>query len=88
MVYVDDMKAPFGRMLMCHMIADNPKELNEMADKIGVSRKWIQNTGTHREHYDICQSKRKLAIKHGALEITWRETATKLRDRNPRLQNK
>lgn len=41
-VYVDNMRAPFGRMLMCHMSADTSEELLAMADRIGVARKWIQ----------------------------------------------
>lgn len=74
-VYVDDMRAPFGRMLMCHMIADTSEELEAMADLIGVAPKWIQYPGTPKEHYDIVESKRKLAIKAGAVPITWRQTA-------------
>lgn len=69
-VYVDDMQAAFGRMVMCHMIADTSKELLEMADKIHVQRKWVQNPGTYKEHFDICKSKRQLAIKRGAIPIT------------------
>jgi len=38
-VYVDDMRAPFGRLVMCHMIADTDGELLEMADRIGVQRR-------------------------------------------------
>lgn len=75
-VYVDDMQAQFGRMKMCHMIADSTAELLEMADRIGVDRKWIQNAGTPREHFDIALSKRKLAVEYGAKEITLRELAT------------
>ena len=41
-VYVDDMEAGFGRMVMCHMWADTLDELLEMADAIGVQRKWLQ----------------------------------------------
>lgn len=72
-VYVDDMEASFGRMKMCHMVADTTVELLDMADKIGVQRKWIQHPGTHREHFDICKSKRTKAVQCGAREISQRE---------------
>lgn len=72
-VFVDDSKALFGRMIMCHMGADTREELDAMADKIGVARKWIQHEGTRHEHYDICMSKRALAVQHGAIEVTGRE---------------
>jgi hypothetical protein len=67
-VYVDDMKAKFGRMIMCHMIADDDQELRAMADKIGVAQRWHQG-----DHFDICLAKRALAVQFGAKEITWRE---------------
>ena len=73
MVYVDDMNTKFGRMIMCHMMADSTEELLEMADKIGVQKKWIQYPGTPKEHFDISLGKKKLAIQNGAKEITWRE---------------
>ena len=41
-VYVDDMEAGYGRMVMCHMWADTLDELLEMADAIGVQRRWLQ----------------------------------------------
>ena len=69
-VYVDGMKAGFGRMIMCHMLADSTEELLAMAVAIGVQTKWIQKRGTELEHFDICQSKRRLAVKQGAIEIT------------------
>lgn len=72
-VYVDDMSASFGRMKMCHMIADSHDELVKMADGIGVARKWIQYPGTWKEHFDVCQSMRIEAILAGALPITQRE---------------
>jgi hypothetical protein len=73
MVYVDDMRARFGQMVMCHMLADTDEELHAMADRIGVSRRWHQCAGTHRSHYDIALSKRALAVQYGAKEITQRE---------------
>lgn len=67
-VYVDDMRAKFGRMVMCHMLADTDEELHAMADRIGVNRKWFQG-----DHYDICGAKRQDAVRFGAREITQRE---------------
>ncbi len=69
-VYVDDMRARFGRLIMCHMIADTDEELHAMVDRIGVARKWHQG-----DHYDIALSKRALAVANGAIEITLRECA-------------
>jgi hypothetical protein len=67
LVYVDESIWPFGRMVMCHMLADNAEDLHAMADKIGVARRWFQN-GRY-PHYDICRSKRALAVKFGAVEV-------------------
>lgn len=76
-VYVDNMEAPFGNMVMCHMWADTDEELLAMADAIGVQRKWIQghptlSFGKHKKaswvHFDIAKSKRALAVKRGAIE--------------------
>lgn len=77
-VYVDNMRAPYGRMVMCHMFADTTTELNAMADSIGVARKWIQFPGTPREHYDICLAKRAQAVNAGAKEIAWLEYGRRL----------
>ena len=74
-VYVDqprhELKRGPWKMIMCHMTADTLDELNEMADKIGVSRHWIQ-TGRYL-HYDICKAKRKLAREAGALSVDNRQ---------------
>lgn len=73
-VYVDDMRASFGRMVMCHMVADTLTELHAMADRIGIARRWYQGPPYGRwAHYDIALSKRADAIASGAIEITWRE---------------
>ena len=69
-VYVDDQKNRFGRMVMCHMFASTLGELHEMAYKIGVNRKYFQPSGGDHPHYDICLSKRKLAIELGAFQTT------------------
>ncbi|TAL72873.1 MAG: DUF4031 domain-containing protein [Burkholderiaceae bacterium] len=72
-VFVDDMRASFGRYVMCHMIADSDDELHAMADRIGVARRWHQSPPRHDSHYDIALSKRARATDAGAVEITWRE---------------
>jgi len=66
-VYVDKPAHPLGRMIMCHMLADSLEELHAMADKIGISRHHFQ-TNSSTPHYDICKSKRSLAVKYGAVE--------------------
>ena len=72
-VYVDDMRANYGRMIMCHMLADTTAELLFMADRIGVARRWLQDAGTDREHFDIALSKRAEAVRLGAIQIGKRE---------------
>lgn len=81
MVYIDSMQAPYRRMVMCHMIADSTDELLRMADRIGVERRWLQDAGTTDEHFDICKAMRARAVKAGAVEISWRDLALKLRAR-------
>lgn len=68
-VYVDDMRAPFRGMVMCHMVADTDDELHAMADKLGLARRWHQKPGTPHSHYDIAMSKREQAVRLGAIEI-------------------
>jgi hypothetical protein len=63
------------------MIADSTEELFSFVDKLGIQRKWVQGEGTYREHFDICLSKRKLAVQLGAKEITMREMGLMIRER-------
>ena len=81
MVYVDPARHPYGRMLMCHMMADTTEELLEMADRIGVDRKWLQKAGTIYEHFDIAKSKRELAVAAGAKEVSSRDLGMLIRNR-------
>jgi hypothetical protein len=71
-VYVDEPIYRFGRMHMCHMVADTLEELHAMADTIGVNRKWFQSKARY-PHYDICKAKRKLAVEAGAIEVDVRK---------------
>jgi len=80
-VYVDDMRAPYGRMIMCHMAADSTEELLEMADRIGVSRRWLQKPGAWDEHFDVCLTKRARAVEAGAVEVTRRDLVRRMMQR-------
>ena len=76
-VYIDKCRNEFGRMLMSHMIADSLAELHGMADAIGIQRRWFQaNAST--PHYDVCQSKKAMALKSGAIELDRREYVLKI----------
>jgi hypothetical protein len=81
-VYVDQYFAQYGRMQMSHMIADTLDELHAMADKIGVARKWFQKHASI-PHYDVCKSKRELAIKFGAIPVERRDFVLKMREIRP-----
>jgi hypothetical protein len=67
-VYVDTTANPFGRMVMCHMIADTPGELRAMVVRIGVDAKWFQGKAS-TPHFDVAKSKKALAVQAGAVEL-------------------
>lgn len=71
-VYVDAAVWPYGRMTMCHLLADSLDELHAMVDAIGVQRRWFQNKPGF-PHYDICKAKRAQAVALGAIEISRKE---------------
>lgn len=56
----------------CHMWADNVEELHNMAARIGMKRTWFQDKKNHK-HYDLVPSKRALAVKYGAVAISYAE---------------
>lgn len=78
-VYVDDMrmKAQVGQgrpARWSHLMADTVEELHAFAAEIGLKREWAQHEDDPvMFHYDVTDTKRRAAIAHGAVEITWRE---------------
>lgn len=78
-VFVDDMEARFGRMIMCHMYGTSLPELHAMATRIGVNVRWFQDRPGF-PHYDICKSKRALAVKYGAVQTRYRDLPGHLKE--------
>jgi hypothetical protein len=77
-VYVDKQRNPFGRMIMCHMIADTPKELHDMARSIGMRASWFQRHASF-PHYDLSLTRRAMAVKKGAIEVERRDLVEAMR---------
>jgi hypothetical protein len=75
-VYVDPL-IDYGWRLgpSCHMTADSIEELNAFALKIGLKLSWFQMSARDIPHYDLVNSKRILAVKHGAIELTRNEAS-------------
>jgi hypothetical protein len=77
MIYVDDMRMParVGRIeaQWSHLFAgpwDDLAELHQFAALIGLQRRWFQDKPWPKQHYDVTDSKRDLAIANGAVPVT------------------
>lgn len=57
----------------CHMTADSTEELITFAVGLGLQPKYIQHRGTWKEHFDVTESKRRLAVTKGAVEVSYRD---------------
>lgn len=68
MIYVDDMRAAYGRLRLSHMIGDSDAELHAFADALGLARRHFQG-----DHYDIGAALRVRAFNLGARAITLRQ---------------
>ena len=78
-MYVDQMTAwpkcgtqqfPYKRS--CHLAADTVEELHGFAQALGLRREWFQD---HKDlpHSDMTETKRRLAVQRGAIQITRRQ---------------
>lgn len=75
-VYVDDSFIYWRGYKWCHLQADTLDELHAFAQGIGLKREWFQKgSRPELDHYDVTESKRKLALEAGAIEETWRSAA-------------
>lgn len=73
-VYVDPMmtslkSARWPYTKACHLFADTLEELHVFAASIGLRRRWFQNR-EDMPHYDLVGSKRRLAVKKGAEQVS------------------
>lgn len=61
----------------CHLWADTEAELHAFAARVGLRRAWFQSAprpgGWVFPHYDLTASRRRLAVRLGAVECDRRE---------------
>ncbi len=86
-VYVDSLfptpsKCNWRFSHACHIFADNEDELHAFVASIGLRRAWFQNH-PRLPHYDMTKTKRLLAVKLGAIEVSARFTGQWMRERQP-----
>ncbi len=72
MVYVDILRSclpnpSWKYTKSCHLFADSEEELHAFAKRLNLKRGWYQRV-SRLKHYDLTESKRKRAIKLGAVE--------------------
>ncbi len=77
MIYIDQ---PFKwdfkgkKRTFRHMISDDGTEkLLEFGRKMGLKESWLQKKNKYDEHFDLYGIKIELAIKSGAVEISFKE---------------
>lgn len=77
MIYVDNARFHFRGCLMCNLFADSIEELHREAAALRIPRSGFQR-GEELAHYHVSQSKRREAIKRGAIEV---DCAAQVRER-------
>lgn len=72
----------------CHMVSDvSGEELEAFARRLDLKPAWSQRRPkASSHHYDLVPSKRALAVRYGAVEVTSRELATRNYDGLARRQ--
>ena len=82
MVFVDKIADYGSRGKWCHMVSDtSTEELLAFARQIGLKPEWIQKRGTLHEHFDLYPTKRELALKFGAEEVSYQGLLAAMRRR-------
>lgn len=94
-VYVDNwrQRARVGRLdaVWSHLTADTDEELHEFAARLGLRREWAQHMDDEMQtmhHYDVTESKRKQAVKLGAVDESWRDSGKRIMKERKKLNKK
>lgn len=86
--YVDTVRSYPGTGLryteFCHLLADTRDELQDMADELGIPRRFFQDH-PWRWHHDLPEHLRSRATELGAVEVTMHEVGALLRSRRVAL---
>lgn len=85
-VYVDDSKIPYRGMLVCNMFADTAKELHEAARDLQLG-KWAYQRGETLAHYQVSLTKRREAIRRGAIPVDNKWVKERIRKEMDRMLN-
>ena len=80
-LYVDHARIPFRRMRMSHLMADSHHELLQAERDLGLPPNSIQHPRTPKEHLDVSETKRALAIRLGAQPVSSRRLVSIMRQR-------
>ena len=79
--YVDGVHSYPGAGLrytdFCHLLADTRDELHEMADRLGIPRRFFQDH-PWRWHHDLPAHLRPQAIEYGAVEVSMHDVGALL----------
>ena len=80
-VYVDDSRIRWRGREWFHLIGDTTEELHAFAAGLGLERARFHAKPTRpwKDHYDIPEATRRLAIRRGARPVTCREAVEILR---------
>ena len=86
-VYVDELINNGWRLgHNCHLIADSIAELKEFAiTHCKMRESWFQPRST--PHFDLVSSRRTLAVRAGAIELTRTDFVAKIRELRERRNN-
>lgn len=81
-VYVDGLVNHGWRLgPSCHLIGETEGELHRLAARCGLQRRWFQAPPRASfPHYDLTESRRRIAVELGAVELERKAFVEKMRE--------